>query len=194
MNDEERARIRTRTNAFYVLSCFNQFDLGLNTTHDKKGERLRHEENLKALLSTLVYGLFRPLSEPQEDGQNGIAIDGLSNDAVAGPQQSAVNAQNRDQGPPRQEDCDENIQLTTALLSVLARQLRINRRRGMIPTLLSLLTFYLAFAFSIVLAFSDLSDSTSIFVLDIGIFFSWVPILVVSFLLDRNPGDSKHQG
>ncbi len=94
---------------------------------------------------------------------------------------------------PLSEPISEDRRLTRALLSVLANQLRINRRRGMVPTLLGLVTFYFAVAFSMVLAFGDLSDSTSIFVLDVGNFFSWVPILVVFFLLDRNPGNSAHQ-
>jgi hypothetical protein len=139
------------------LSCFNQFDLGFDAAHDSddRQQPQLHERKLKELISTLIYGLFRPLLVPE----------------AALP----------------------DIQLTRTQLFVLASQLRINRRRGMVPALLSLVTFYLAFAFSVVLAFSDWSDSTSIFVLDVGIFFSWVPILVVFFLLDRNPSNSTHQ-
>lgn len=33
-DNEERAQIHTRMDAFNVPSCFNQLDLGLNTAHD----------------------------------------------------------------------------------------------------------------------------------------------------------------
>ncbi|KAK4227131.1 hypothetical protein QBC38DRAFT_499666 [Podospora fimiseda] len=153
LSDQDRNRI----NAFYVLSCFNQHDLGFDT---RDGNRAMQRLNLQDWLTTLLYGLFRPLARNR----------------------------NQDQNPP-----EKDIIQTTVLLSVLAHELRKNRRRGVFQTLLSLDTFMMAFGFSIVLAFDDLSSSTSIFVLDIGIFYLWVPVIVVFFILDRNPGDSDRQ-
>jgi len=141
---------RSRINAFYVLSCFNQFDLGFDRVHPNTTSRI--------CLTTLLYGLFRPLATP------------------------------RDPNEP-----ENDIAQTKVLLSILVQELRKNRRKGVFQTLLSLVIFMMAFGFSIVLEFDDLSSSTSIFVLDISIFYLWVPVLVVFFILDRNPADSKHQ-
>ncbi|KAK1757030.1 hypothetical protein QBC47DRAFT_443745 [Echria macrotheca] len=153
------APVSVYNNAMFVLSAFNQVDLGFEKPHDTRADP-REEEggNLNKLLSTLLYGIFRPLS-----------LGGLSL---------------REQ---------KNVELTTALLEILSTQLRINRRRGVIPMLLSLVTFYMAFSFSVALAFGDMGDSTSIFVLDIGIFFSYVPVEVCLLLLDRSPNDSDAQ-
>jgi len=153
-SEEEMERMtendRSRINAFYVLSCFNQFDLGFDRVHPNTTSHI--------YLTTLLYGLFRPLATP------------------------------RDPNEP-----ENDIAKTKVLLSILVQELRKNRRKGVFQTLLSLVIFMMAFGFSIVLAFDDLSSSTSIFVLDIGIFYLWVPVLVVFFILDRNPADSKHQ-
>ncbi|KAK3323067.1 hypothetical protein B0H66DRAFT_621255 [Apodospora peruviana] len=133
---------RIWADSYYVLSCFNQFELGLEEP----------KKQLPIFLRTLVYALFRPLASRQQE-----------------------------------------IKLVTELLSALAFQLRMHRRRGVIPTLASLGTFLLAFIFSLVLAFGDLSDSTTIFVLDLGIFFSWLPVLVILTIVDRNPVSSERQ-
>ena len=69
----------------------------------------------------------------------------------------------------------------------------MHRRRGVVPTLANLAVFLLAYIFSIVLAFSDLSESTTVFVLDLALLFSWLPVLVVFAIVDRNPVSSTHQ-
>jgi hypothetical protein len=128
---------RGLSNAYYVLSCLNQFDLRVNLDCE--------------FFRTLVYGLFRQSASPQ----------GL------------------------------DVVLTKQLLSDIAFQLRMLRRRGVIPTLASLGTFLVAFVFSVVLAFGNLGDHTSFLALSIGLMVMWLPLLVIFTIVDRNPVSSE---
>ena len=77
--------------------------------------------------------------------------------------------------------------LTRQLLSQLAFQLRILRRRTVIPTLANLATFLVAFVFSVVLSLAELGESSSVDPLILGLLFSWLPVLVIFATVDRNP-------
>jgi len=77
--------------------------------------------------------------------------------------------------------------LTWQLLSQLAYQLRMLRRRAVIPTLASLATFLVAFVFSVVLSFAEVGESSSVDPLILGLLYSWLPSLVVFAIVDRNP-------
>lgn len=205
--------VRVWADSYYVLSCFNQFELRLDSrpvaVEHLDGEVVREEPlpDQLVLLQTLVYGLFRPLSRVSvgriDLPRNGnpaipgaIELQDLRAGAHRQPPQANGNAVPRlSQEQQRSLTIieEQEIQLTTELLSALAFQLRMHRRRGVIPTLASLGTFLMAFIFSLVLAFGDLSDSTTIFVLDLGIFFSWLPVLVIFTIVDRNPVSSERQ-
>ncbi len=89
----------------------------------------------------------------------------------------------------RQETLD--VQLTNQLLMQLAFQLRMLRRRGVIPMLANLATFLVAFIFSVVLAFAELGDETTPFSLAFGLLMTWLPLLVVFTIVDRNPVSSE---
>jgi hypothetical protein len=130
--------------AFYVLSCLNQFDIPL-------------EEGLipSKLLEALVYGLFSP------------ALGDASTVAT---------------------------ELTTALLTAIAHQLRMFRRRAVMPTLASLGTFLIAFVFSVVLSFAQVGEHTKVDLLVLGLLFTWLPILVIFTIVDRNPISSDRTG
>ncbi|KAK3936993.1 hypothetical protein QBC46DRAFT_320461 [Diplogelasinospora grovesii] len=82
---------------------------------------------------------------------------------------------------------EPEVQYLQQLLSVLAFQLRMLRRRGVVPTLISLGTFLVAFVFSVVLAFADLGMDTTAFSLALGLLYSWLPLLVAFTIIDRNP-------
>ncbi|KAK4209604.1 hypothetical protein QBC37DRAFT_323642 [Rhypophila decipiens] len=84
-------------------------------------------------------------------------------------------------------DDDESALLTHQLLSQLAFQLRMLRRRAVIPTLASLGTFLVAYVFSVVLSFAELTDSASVDQLALGLLWSWLPVLVMFTIVDRNP-------
>jgi hypothetical protein len=131
--------------AYYVLSCLNQFDIPLDV------------EGLipSYFLEALVYGLFCPVLE---DG------------------------------------CEESTQLTTLLLTAIAHQLRMFRRRAVMPTMASLGAFLIAFVFSVVLSFADVGDHTKVDLLVLGLLFTWLPVLVMFTIVDRNPVSSDRTG
>lgn len=81
----------------------------------------------------------------------------------------------------------EEIQLTRILLAELAYQLRMLRRRGVIPTLASLATFLAAFVFSVVLSFADVGKGANVTPLVLGLLYGWLPMIVVFAIVDRNP-------
>ncbi len=81
-------------------------------------------------------------------------------------------------------------ELTTELLAQLALQLRMLRRRAVIPTLASLATFLVAFVFSVVLSFAEVGESSTVDPLILGLLFSWLPVLVIFTIVDRNPVSS----
>ncbi len=84
-----------------------------------------------------------------------------------------------------------DVQLTHQLLVIMAFQLRMLRRRGVIPVLANLGMFLVAFIFSIVLAFTDLENATTPFSLAFGLLLTWLPLLVVFTVVDRNPVSSE---
>jgi asparagine N-glycosylation enzyme membrane subunit Stt3 len=127
--------------AYYVLSCLNQFDI------PTRGPKALSADFYNAL----VFGLFRPLSN--------------ANTPV-----------------------DRDQQYATKLLSMLAFQLRMLRRRGVIPTLAGLGVLLLAFVFSVVLAFAQSDEDRTISNLTLGLLYScWLPLLLISTIIDRNP-------
>ena len=85
-------------------------------------------------------------------------------------------------------DSDErDVRYSRVLIANLAFQLRCNRRRGVFPVLINVTWFMVAFAFSLVTAFSDLGGNATAHSLALGIFVSWLPVLVCSTVTDRNP-------
>lgn len=86
---------------------------------------------------------------------------------------------------------DDDVQLTEQLLLALAFELRMLRRRGVIPMLANLGTFLVAFIFSVVLAFAELDNGNTPFPLAFGLLVTWVPLLVVFTIVDRNPVSSE---
>ncbi len=82
---------------------------------------------------------------------------------------------------------NEEVILTREILSELAYQLRMLRRRGVIPTMASLGTFIAAFVISIVLSFADAGQYATVEPLGLGLLFGWLPVLVIFAIVDRNP-------
>ncbi|KAJ8106810.1 hypothetical protein OPT61_g9296 [Boeremia exigua] len=69
----------------------------------------------------------------------------------------------------------------------LAHDLRSNRRKGVVPIFLSTLWFILALGISIEAAFGDLGSNLQAHNLAMGLFISWLPIIILCSILDRNP-------
>lgn len=69
----------------------------------------------------------------------------------------------------------------------LARVVRIGRKRGVVGVFLSKRLFVIALAISVYGAFSRIGNNETAHVLGIGLLLSWLPILVLSSITDRNP-------
>ena len=92
---------------------------------------------------------------------------------------------------PLSHDGKPDVELTRQLLSTMAFQLRMLRRRGVIPMLANLAVFLVALIFSIVLTFAELGRSISFsFSLAFRLLMTWLPLLLVSAIVDRNPVSS----
>lgn len=92
---------------------------------------------------------------------------------------------------PLSNEEEPDVELTNQLLVQLAFQLRMLRRRGVIPMLANLATFLVAFIFAVVLAFAELGDENTPFSLSFGLLVTWLPLLVVFTIVDRNPVSSE---
>ena len=69
----------------------------------------------------------------------------------------------------------------------LARILRVGRKKGVIAVFLSEALFVIALAISIYGAYGDIGNNETAHELGIGLLLSWLPILVLSSIVDRNP-------
>ena len=95
--------------------------------------------------------------------------------------------------PLSREGGRADVQLDRQLLVMLAFQLRMLRRRGVIPMLANLGVFLVAFIFSVVLTFAQLGDGGNAFSFSLafGLLMTWLPLLVVFSVVDRNPVSSE---
>jgi len=93
---------------------------------------------------------------------------------------------------PMSSDGADDVELTRQLLVSIAFQLRMLRRRGVIPMLANLAVFLVAFIFSLVLTFSELGGGSSSFSFSLafGLLMTWLPLLVIFSIVDRNPVSS----
>lgn len=114
----------------------------------------------EGFLEPLMYGLFRPF----------VTLD-------AG--EPVVRAAARPQRKARR--------WTSELLQEMAFHLRMLRRRGVYPSFVSIFLFFIAYAVALVLAFADVGGRTTAHALALGILVSWLPLLVLFTILDRNP-------
>ncbi|KAF3046168.1 hypothetical protein E8E11_003398 [Didymella keratinophila] len=69
----------------------------------------------------------------------------------------------------------------------LAHDLRSNRRKGVVPIFLSTLWFIVALGISLEAAFGNLGSNLQARNLAMNLFVSWLPILILCSILDRNP-------
>lgn len=69
----------------------------------------------------------------------------------------------------------------------MAKELRSNRRRGVVPVFISTLWFLFSLGISIQSAFGYLGSNSQAHDLAMGLFVSWFPILILCSIVDRNP-------
>lgn len=86
---------------------------------------------------------------------------------------------------------ERETKLTKYLLAAIAHQLRMHRRRSVMPTMASLGMFLVAFVFSVVLSFAQVGEHTKVDLLVLGLLYTWLPVLVIFTIVDRNPVSSE---
>ncbi|OCK77644.1 hypothetical protein K432DRAFT_407131 [Lepidopterella palustris CBS 459.81] len=69
----------------------------------------------------------------------------------------------------------------------LAQELRKGRKRGVVPVFISTMWFLFALAISIQSAFGYLGENTTAHDLALGFLLSWLPVLILGSIVDRNP-------
>ncbi|KAF4547788.1 Hypothetical protein D9617_36g063260 [Elsinoe fawcettii] len=72
---------------------------------------------------------------------------------------------------------------------VLAKNLRVRRRRGIVPVFVSTGWFLFALGLSIQSAFGQLGENSVAHDLALGLVLAWLPVLVLCSIVDRNPTD-----
>lgn len=92
----------------------------------------------------------------------------------------------RDAAEPDRGDA-RATEWTEQLVREMAFHLRMLRRRGVYPALLSVFLFCVAYAVSVVMAFAEIGERTTAHALAFGILVSWLPLLVLFAIIDRNP-------
>lgn len=173
----------TLWNVHQIRQCKN-YTILTGGSHEQASRRLEHSkatsyyslscinqfelpkqpQERREFLDTLVYGLFKPLENP------------------------ALLPRGGSQGQVAEEAARQAVLYTTELREALGFQLRMYRRKGTYPAGINICVFLGAFAISIGLAFADSVDEyTMAHSLGLGLLVSWLPVLVMFCIVDRNP-------
>ena len=134
---------------FYVLICFNQLDFSNPDDPNAVPYRLRQ---------ALIYGLLAPVAP-------------LSGSPPPGHEQEQAQVTLKEHGREQQVALRE--------LNILVERLRLAQGGNVKRSLLGLIVFFAAFCFSGALAFADTDESTTIFILALGLLYCWLPMLVM---------------
>ncbi|KAK6440151.1 hypothetical protein LTR95_003625 [Oleoguttula sp. CCFEE 5521] len=162
--------------SFYLLMTMNQFTMR-PLVREKKGA----EALLRVVLFSKDLRLLRPGKEPQGrfapalfdvvPGQFGVRTPApVANTITFGP--------------------DDNLEPEGELNRLrqgLAQKFRDGRKRGVVPVFISTLWFLFALALSIQSAFGYLGSNAQAHDLALGCLLSWLPVLILSSIVDRNP-------
>ncbi|KAF2721248.1 hypothetical protein K431DRAFT_224609 [Polychaeton citri CBS 116435] len=73
------------------------------------------------------------------------------------------------------------------LRRALAQDLRKTRRRGVVPVFVSVMWFLFSLSISIQSSFDDLGRNSTAHDLALGLMLSWMPVLILCSIVDRNP-------
>jgi hypothetical protein len=169
-------------NVLFVVCCVGQYEF--LSPDDRKHADLESHPFTKELSKekrrnrALLLGLLAPLCNLNEEPPPGLVI--LLRDSM-------ISEHGNEQISWTFEDLDRVVRLTRALLPLLAHHLHLLRRRGMYPLTISLGWFIVAFAVGIYQSFRQVGDYTTAHSLAIGLLLSWVPVLVLMSIADRNP-------
>ena len=84
-------------------------------------------------------------------------------------------------------NCDERAPSLVQRRCKLADQIRKQRKKGVIPIFITTMWFLFSLAISFQTAFGQLGDNATAHNLALGFLLSWLPILILTTIVDRNP-------
>nr|OQO19826.1 hypothetical protein B0A51_13516 [Rachicladosporium sp. CCFEE 5018] len=162
--------------SFYLLMTMNQFTMRPHVRQRKEAEGL-----LRVALFSKDLRLLRPGKSPEgritrasfdlAPGQFGVWNPGPGSDTYT----------------PRPDiDMEPEGQLNK-LRQDLAQKMRDGRKRGVVPVFISTLWFLFALALSVQSAFGYMGVNAQAHDLALGCLLSWLPVLILSSIVDRNP-------
>lgn len=82
---------------------------------------------------------------------------------------------------------DENTSGLIQKRCELATLIRKGRKKGVVPVFISLMWFIFSLAISIQQAYGDLGSNRTAHNMALGCFLSWLPVLILTSIIDRNP-------
>ncbi|KAK3392222.1 hypothetical protein B0T20DRAFT_50842 [Sordaria brevicollis] len=149
-------------------------------THDQANPRLVHSKTTSYYILSCINQFEVPSDEAERDDFVRVLTYGLFKPLEIEPRGR--------QGSAGEEVARQAVLYTRELREALAFQLRMHRRRGTYPAGINICVFLGAFAISIGLAFADdLGEYTTAHSLALGLLVSWLPVLVMFCIVDRNP-------
>jgi hypothetical protein len=170
-NNEDFLSIR---DSFYLLMTMNQYTMKEDVLQKKEAE---------GLLRVALFSKDLRLLKPEVDPDSAIYRAYLDPDSQVywgEPGQAPI-------GPLRSEDALESEDKLNELRQSLASDLRSARRRGVVPVFISTLWFVFSLGLSIQAAFGFLGENAQAHDLALGLLLAWLPVLILSSIVDRNP-------
>lgn len=167
--------------SFYLLNVMNQYTMRPHVRQKKEAEGLLRivlfSKDLRLVKETLAPKRVEPMLQrapsPGDRFRNGEQI-------VRDP------STRRAIGSTPKSDLEPEGHLNE-LRQKLAEDLRATRKRGAVPVYLSLLWFLFSLAISIQAAFGLLGLNSEAHDLALGCLLSWLPVLILCSVVDRNP-------
>lgn len=185
VDENPRSDFASMRDSLYLLATLNQYSitpklLDINRLHKCKPA----EGLLRLALFSKDLRLLKRQPVRKELGHRqpviGEAVD--SEDAML----HSVQAVDHTDPEARLEPQDELNEMRQRM----AQQFRLTRRKGVVPVFISTLWFLFALAISIQSSFSDVGWNEVAHDLALGLLLSWLPVLMLSSIIDRNPASA----
>jgi hypothetical protein len=173
-NNENFLSIR---DSFYLLMTMNQYTMKEHVLQKKEAEGL-----LRIALFSKDLRLLKPGVDPDSEIYRAYLRRADPNPQLYWEEPGQVPI-----GPSRSEEDLESVDKLNQLRQSLASELRAKRRRGVVPVFISTLWFVFSLGLSIQAAFGFLGENAQAHDLALGLLLAWLPVLILSSIVDRNP-------
>jgi hypothetical protein len=128
-------------------------------------------------------------TQPKKAEQEG--VDNITKASNVEDERPASSIEHADDTATDQFLSDTALDQTQVLITYLAHHLRMLRRRGMYPLIISMFWFIVAFAVGLYSCFRSLGDYTTAHSLGLGLLLSFLPTQVLLSVADRNPNGTE---